>query len=171
MGQPVTGSAPQVSGSPPELPAEAGAGRPGASRSLQIVGLLGGLLLGKGMAAQGAEQVTDPISLGFVRDMSVHHGQAVQLSEIAHRRSNDPKLNCLAFDIGSIQQGQMKIMSGQVELWGHSQSGADDPMIPSTSAAAWRASPAVGTPNARVGSFARCCPRVVGPLPTTARRR
>ena len=49
--------------------------------------LVGGLLLGHGMADDGPERVTDPVSLGFVRDMSTHHAQAVRMSEIAHRRT------------------------------------------------------------------------------------
>jgi uncharacterized protein (DUF305 family) len=112
-----------------------GAARPGlpawlvpAGLVLAIAGLLGGLLLGKGMSAEGAERVTDPVSLGFVRDMGTHHAQAVQMSEIAHRRSADPKLNYLAFDILSTQQGQIGIMSGWLELWRQSHSGSDDPM-------------------------------------------
>lgn len=94
-----------------------------AGLALTIVGLLGGLLLGRGMAADGAERVTDEVSLGFVRDMSTHHAQAVRMSEIAHRRSGDSKLNYLAFDILSTQQGQIGIMSGWLELWDQSQSG------------------------------------------------
>lgn len=112
-----------------------GARRPGlpawlvpAGLALAIIGLLGGLLLGKGMAAEGAERVTDPVSLGFVRDMGTHHAQAVQMSEIAHRRSTDPKLNYLAFDILSTQQGQIGIMSGWLELWRQNHSGSDEPM-------------------------------------------
>ena len=99
-----------------------------AGLALAIAGLLGGLLLGKGMAAGGAERVTDPVSLGFVRDMGVHHAQAVRMSEIAHRRSADPKVNYLAFDILSTQQGQIGIMSGWLELWRQSRSGSEPQM-------------------------------------------
>lgn len=99
-----------------------------AGLGLAVVGLVGGLLLGKGMAAEGAERVTDPVSLGFVRDMGVHHAQAVQMSEIAHRRSTDPKLNYLAFDILSTQQGQIGIMSGWLELWRQTPGGSDPAM-------------------------------------------
>jgi uncharacterized protein (DUF305 family) len=99
-----------------------------AGLALAILGLLGGLLLGKGMAAEGAKRVTDSVSLGFVRDMSTHHAQAVQMSEIAHRRSTDPKLNYLAFDILSTQQGQIGIMAGWLELWRQTHSGSDPQM-------------------------------------------
>ena len=85
--------------------------------ALLIAALVAGLLLGSRMAEAGAERVTDPVSLGFVRDMSTHHAQAVRMSEIAHRRSSDPELNYLAFDILSSQQGQIGIMTGWLELW------------------------------------------------------
>ncbi len=69
------------------------------------------------MSAHGPERVTDAVSLGFVRDMSAHHAQAVRMSEIAHRRSDDPDLSYLAFDILSTQQGQIGIMTGWPDLW------------------------------------------------------
>ncbi len=90
--------------------------------------LIGGLLLGHGMADDGPERVTDSVSLGFVRDMSTHHAQAVRMSEIAHRRSADPDLNYLAFDILSTQQGQIGIMTGWLDLWEQGQSGSTEPM-------------------------------------------
>lgn len=99
-----------------------------AGLALAVLGLLGGLLLGNGMTADGTEPVTDPVSLGFVRDMSVHHAQAVQMSEIVHRRSPDPKINYLAFDILSTQQGQIGIMSGWLELWQQPPGGSDPAM-------------------------------------------
>ena len=49
--------------------------------------------------ASGAEQVDDPVSVGFARDMNTHHAQAVAMSEIVHRRSDDPEINYLTFDI------------------------------------------------------------------------
>jgi uncharacterized protein (DUF305 family) len=99
-----------------------------AGLALAIAGLVGGLLLGRGTAAESAERVTDPVSLGFVRDMGVHHAQAVRMSEIAHRRSADPKVNYLAFDILSTQQGQIGIMSGWLELWAQTPGGSAEPM-------------------------------------------
>ena len=92
-----------------------------------VVALAGGLVLGRGMA-DGPERVTDLVSLGFLRDMSTHHAQAVRMSEIAHRRSDDAELNYLAFDILSTQQGQIGIMSGWLDLWEQSQSGSAEPM-------------------------------------------
>lgn len=92
------------------------------------LGLVGGLLLGRGMNGAGPERSTDEVSVGFAQDMSVHHAQAVQMSEIVHRRSTDPVLNYMAFDLLSTQQGQLGIMSGWLELWDQSQSGSAAPM-------------------------------------------
>ena len=96
--------------------------------ALALLGLIGGLMLGRGMTGAGSERVTDEVSVGFARDMSVHHARAVQMSEIVHRRSADPALNYMAFDILSTQQGQLGIMSGWLELWDQSQSGRAAPM-------------------------------------------
>jgi uncharacterized protein (DUF305 family) len=85
--------------------------------------LLGGLLLGKGMAAPSAA-VTDEVSVGFLRDMKIHHAQAVQMSMILHRRSPDPHLNFLSEDILTTQQGQIGIMMGYLSLSGQTQSGS-----------------------------------------------
>jgi len=99
-----------------------------AGLALAAAALLGGLLLGRGTADAGPERVTDLVSLGFVRDMSTHHAQAVRMSEIAHRRSADPELNYLAFDILSTQQGQIGIMTGWLDLWEQGQRGSAEPM-------------------------------------------
>lgn len=80
------------------------------------------------MADGGPERVTDPVSLGVVRDMSTPHAQAVRMSAPPHRRSADPDLNYLAFDILSTQQGQIEIMTGWPDVWEQSQSGSDEPM-------------------------------------------
>lgn len=96
-----------------------------------VVALVGGLLLGRGTVAQDVPRATDPVSLGFVRDMSVHHAQAVAMSAVAHRRSADPELGYVAFDILSTQQAQIGIMSGWLELWQQPPGGSDAAM-------AWR---------------------------------
>lgn len=108
------------------------AGLPGwlvpAGLALAIVGLLGGLALGRGATAGGPYRVTDAVSVGLARAQGAHHAQADAMSEIAHRRSADPALNYMAFDILSTQQGQIGIMSGWLDLWEQSQSGGGQRM-------------------------------------------
>jgi uncharacterized protein (DUF305 family) len=93
-----------------------------------VLALAGGLVLGRSLSAPAVERVDDPVSLGFLRDMTTHHAQAVRMSEIAHRRSDSPDLNPMAFDILSTQQGQIGIMSGWLDLWQQSQRGSAEPM-------------------------------------------
>lgn len=97
-----------------------------AGLAVALVALVGGLALGR--ATAGTARVTDEISIGFARDMSTHHAQAVRMSEVAHRRSPDPTLNFMAFDILSTQQGQLGMMSGWLDLWEQPQSGTGKPM-------------------------------------------
>ncbi len=78
-----------------------------------LLGLVAGLFLGRGMG----DSPPNAVALGFVRDMQTHHAQAVRMSEIVHRRSPDPAVNYLAFDVLSTQQGQIGIMTGWLEQW------------------------------------------------------
>jgi uncharacterized protein (DUF305 family) len=85
--------------------------------------LLGGLLLGKGMAAS-SNAVTDEVSVGFLRDMKIHHALGVEMSTVLHRRSIDPQLNYLAEDILTTRQDQIGIMMGYLSLSGQTQPGS-----------------------------------------------
>ena len=86
---------------------------------LVVLALGGGLLLGRGTVED--VRVTDAVDVGFARDMKVHHAQAVRMSAVVHRRSPDPRLNYLALDIMTTQQGQIGIMIGWLDLWRHTQ--------------------------------------------------
>lgn len=88
--------------------------------AVAVVALATGLLVGRGTAP--VEPVSDPISTGFLRDMKIHHAQAVQMSTIVHRREPRPDVNYLAEDILTTQQGQIGIMMGFLELSGQTQS-------------------------------------------------
>lgn len=73
-----------------------------------------GVLIGQRTATD--RTLADPVSIGFARDMQTHHAQAVAMSAPMHRRSDDPELNFLAFDIMTTQQGQIGIMNGWLDL-------------------------------------------------------
>lgn len=87
---------------------------------LVVLALGGGLLLGRG-TADAVPRVDAAVDVGFLRDMKVHHAQAVRMSEVLHRRSDDPALNYLSLDVLTTQQGQIGIMTGYLELWGKTQ--------------------------------------------------
>ena len=98
-----------------------------ASLALLIVGLVAGLLLGRGIGS-GVEAIDDPVDVGFARDMMTHHAQAVEMSSIVYGRAADPKLDFLAYDILTTQHGQIGIMSGWLNLWGQPQ-GSSEPVM------------------------------------------
>ncbi len=62
----------------------------------------------------------DSADVGFVRDMSVHHAQAVEMADIAYRRTADPEIARIALDIGTTQQFQIGMMTGWLDMWGRS---------------------------------------------------
>jgi len=64
----------------------------------------------------------------FVRAMSAHHEQAVEMALLIRDRSQDEALRALATDIILSQQSQIGRMSGWLEQWGRPFAGADAPM-------------------------------------------
>ena len=77
-----------------------------------LLGGLGGYRLGR-----DAMPAADSVDVGFARDMSIHHEQAVQMAALVYDRSDDPAVRLLAFDILTTQQGQIGIMSGWLDAW------------------------------------------------------
>src|SRR4051812_47427704 len=70
--------------------------------------LIVGLLLGAGgalWATRAARPGDTSAEAGFLRDMSTHHAQAVEMSMIAHAGSTDPNIVSLAADIALTQHG------------------------------------------------------------------
>ena len=70
----------------------------------------------------------DSADVGFVRDMSVHHAQAVEMANIAYRRTDDPDIARLARDIADTQQFQIGMMTGWLDIWGLPVS-SDQPLM------------------------------------------
>lgn len=88
--------------------------------SLLVVGalaLLAGALAGYALRGAGTPDSAS-VDVGFARDMSLHHEQAVQMASIIYDRSTDPAIRSLAYDILTTQQGQIGIMSGWLDAWG-----------------------------------------------------
>ncbi|GID25547.1 DUF305 domain-containing protein [Paractinoplanes brasiliensis] len=70
----------------------------------------------------------DSVEAGFLRDMSTHHAQAVEMSMIAHQRSDDPEIVYVANDIALTQHGQIGYMQAWLRDWGLSPSSTRQPM-------------------------------------------
>lgn len=71
---------------------------------------------------EGSPEVT------FVRDMSAHHEQAVEMALIIRDRSEDELLRTFTGDIAFTQQSQIGRMAGWLEVWGVPYAGAEPPM-------------------------------------------
>lgn len=67
----------------------------------------------------------DSADVGFVRDMSVHHAQAVEMANIVYRRTDDPDIARLARDIADTQQFQIGMVTGWLDIWGLPVSSGD----------------------------------------------
>jgi uncharacterized protein (DUF305 family) len=68
------------------------------------------------------------VDAGFARDMSVHHGQAVQMAITVHDRTDNEAIKLLSLDIMLTQHGQFGIMQGWLDAWDLPSVGEDPPM-------------------------------------------
>jgi uncharacterized protein (DUF305 family) len=58
------------------------------------------------------------VDVGFVRDMVVHHSQAVTLAMIVVQRSSVPAVRVMAEEIAKTQQREAGTMTGWLQQWG-----------------------------------------------------
>ena len=77
---------------------------------------------------------------GFLRDMSTHHAQAVEMSMIAHANSANQAVVTLAGDIALTQHGQINYMQAWLRDWHLSPTSSRPPM-------AWMPDPAGSVVN------------------------
>ncbi|MCM3883650.1 DUF305 domain-containing protein [Frankia sp. R82] len=68
------------------------------------------------------------VDVGFARDMSEHHAQAVQMAMIEFDRGTDPTSRSVAQDIALTQQREIGVMSAWLSGWGRAQSSTGAPM-------------------------------------------
>ncbi|MFD3656442.1 DUF305 domain-containing protein [Streptomyces sp. 24-1644] len=80
---------------------------------------------GTSSSAAPAETSAD---VGFARDMSIHHQQAVEMSFIVRDRTDDEDVRRLAYDIINTQANQRGMMLGWLETWGRPKSSQRPPM-------------------------------------------
>ncbi|MGX6605693.1 DUF305 domain-containing protein [Micromonosporaceae bacterium Da 78-11] len=125
------------------LSTDSGAAAPAAApvdgttptRRLGLLWLIGtlvvGLLLGLGAGLLIPRLTTpgdDSVEAGFLRDMSTHHSQAVEMAMIAHAGSTTPGIVTLASDIALTQHGQIGYMQAWLRDWNLSPTGSQEPM-------------------------------------------
>jgi len=96
-----------------------------------LAALLVGAVLGLG-AGLLIPRFTTPgdtsVEAGFLRDMSTHHAQAVEMSMIAHADSTNPEIVTLAGDIALTQHGQIGYMQAWLRDWHLSPTSSEEPM-------------------------------------------
>ncbi|MGC9670254.1 DUF305 domain-containing protein [Planosporangium sp. 12N6] len=63
---------------------------------------------------------------GFVRDMSLHHGQAVEMGMLAYRKATDPEVRQEGYDIALTQENQRGMMKAWLDKW-HVHRSSDQP--------------------------------------------
>lgn len=89
------------------------------------------LLVGAGvtlLVAGGSSPTDGSAEAGFARDMSDHHGQAVQMAGIVLDTRPSEEIEVLADDIMLSQQAQIGQMQGWLNLWELSSSRGGTPM-------------------------------------------
>ncbi|WP_432491558.1 DUF305 domain-containing protein [Kineococcus gypseus] len=106
----------------PPAPARPAAGRRALLVVLAVlVALLGGVLVGRALPDAPAENSAD---VGFARDMSAHHQQAIAMAFTAVQSAPTPEVRQLAVDIASTQGNQAGRMQALLLEWGHPLSGS-----------------------------------------------
>src|SRR5690606_31701456 len=81
-----------------------------------VVGMLIGLAVGVLALRPSPPGDTSP-EAGFARDMSLHHGQAVEMGMIAAAQATLPEVRALAEDIALTQQGQIGMTQQWLREW------------------------------------------------------
>ncbi|WP_116243791.1 DUF305 domain-containing protein [Nocardiopsis sp. FIRDI 009] len=95
----------------------------GITVALVTLALLVGYLVGR-----PSSPLDNSADAGFLRDMSSHHAQAVDMSYIILDKTQDPELRIMAVDIARTQQGQIGIMQGWLTMWGLNSRRSGEPM-------------------------------------------
>jgi uncharacterized protein (DUF305 family) len=90
--------------------------------------LIGWQLLAASNGGGGDTPADGSVEVGFARDMSVHHAQAVQMADIIRARTSDPRVQILATDIVLTQQNQIGRFQAWLEAWGVRPTSLDTPM-------------------------------------------
>ena len=79
---------------------------------------------------------TDSAAAGFLRDMQVHHAQAVEMAMLVRDRTDDPTVRQIAYDIAITQATQSGSMYGLLEAW-------DLPQLSPTAPMTWTELPTI----------------------------
>lgn len=117
-------------------------GNGSAGQKVAAIGLIAVIvLLVGGSILYSALRDTTPgensAEAGFLRDMQVHHTQAVIMADTIRFRTDDDQIMAMATDIAFAQMSQIGTMSGFLQLWDLNPTG-DEPAM------AWMGHPTTG---------------------------
>jgi uncharacterized protein (DUF305 family) len=90
---------------------------------LVLLGYAGGLLTARPSYPDEASA-----EAGFARDMSAHHGQAVEMAMIAYQKASSDEVRSIGGDIAVTQQGQVGVMQTWLKTWGLGPNSSQQPM-------------------------------------------
>lgn len=82
---------------------------------LLVVGFFGGRL---SVGTAAAAPTTESAAAGFLRDMQVHHAQAVEMALLIRERTDDEVVRTIAYDMAVTQASQSGAMYGLLDAWG-----------------------------------------------------
>lgn len=105
-----------------------------------VLGVAGAFVLGRLSAGSAATPTTDSAAAGFLRDMQVHHAQAVEMALLVRDRTDDETVRTIAYDMAVTQSAQSGAMYGLLDAWGL-------PQLSSQPAMAWTELPALDGSN------------------------
>lgn len=80
------------------------------------------------VGSAGAPPTTESAAAGFLRDMQVHHAQAVEMALLIRERTDDETVRTVAYDIAVTQSSQAGAMYGLLDAWGLPQRSPQPPM-------------------------------------------
>ncbi|HET6878397.1 MAG TPA: DUF305 domain-containing protein [Jatrophihabitans sp.] len=85
---------------------------------LVVAATVGWLVRGGSTADTATASRPSAVDIGFARDMSTHHQQAVTMANYERDYTSSPQLRILAYDIETSQNFQMGEMQGWLDGWG-----------------------------------------------------
>jgi uncharacterized protein (DUF305 family) len=86
-----------------------------------VLVVAGAFLLGRVTIGAAPTPTSDSAAAGFLRDMQVHHAQAVEMALLVRDRTDDETVRTIAYDMAVTQAGQSGAMYGLLDAWGLSQ--------------------------------------------------
>ncbi|ONH58132.1 DUF305 domain-containing protein [Frankia sp. CcI49] len=96
---------------------------------LVLFAVVGLLAAGAGIRALIDRPPADSsVDVGFARDMSEHHSQAVQMAMVEFSHGGDAAIRSVAQDIALGQQREIGIMATWLSGWGRTETAAREPM-------------------------------------------